>query len=307
MPLSSLDGDNAQCIIRENSRPRQYESIVSTLNAASLLPSDHLDLSGLINAKVFFPTSRDSQALWYGTSTKRGGLSPFPPHSVGFLHYYRPRHAAPLEDSIRFRVTPDNAPSSFQRGHDLLLPSGLPWGIVLPTIARDPQYSTLHDQLLEDNLVRAGRLSRCREVFGTVCVAKSTLFRLKQEFRIHSAGSFRGMLTAVGDDALRSFSCDFNKSVFPHAFRQCQSCHPWAALALAHFEPSTRPQDAGRRVVHLRITKAVDPTSLRIKRYNSFLLQRSEPEPWPYDIDALNTPSAAALRVLWNRSSIRIP
>jgi hypothetical protein len=81
---------------------------------------------------------------------------------------------------------------------------------------------------------------------------------------------------------------------------------------VARFEPSTDPEYAGRRVVHLRITKIGNPVSITeettlLKPEAGQLLVRpshSRIEPWAYDIDASNTVAATALRALWDNSRI---
>ncbi|KAF8143427.1 hypothetical protein K438DRAFT_1783727 [Mycena galopus ATCC 62051] len=86
---------------------------------------------------------------------------PFPPQSIGFLFYYRDPDAAPLEGSIRFRVVPQNTPTTFHDGHDLLLPSGRPWQITLPQIACRAQYARIRAQLLQEKLATAEQLAQC--------------------------------------------------------------------------------------------------------------------------------------------------
>jgi hypothetical protein len=58
-----------------------------------------------------------------------------------------------LEGGVRFRVASDKAPSSFDHGHDLLLPSGLPWQIILPQVACYKNLAATRDQLLKEHLV----------------------------------------------------------------------------------------------------------------------------------------------------------
>ncbi|KAJ7842953.1 hypothetical protein B0H14DRAFT_3690438 [Mycena olivaceomarginata] len=251
-----------------------------------------------------FPKSRGNARaeLIYGRCLKT--LQPFPPRSAGFFYYHRDPDAAPLEGSIRFRVTSDNAPSSFNRGHDLLLPSGLPWQIILPQVACGKSYSRLRDQLLEENLVTAKQLLQCRDIFGEIkrIFPRVVLFRMNQEFPVEFTGQIA--LAVVGKVLHR-----------PHwssLFRQGTS-FPITGSGVARFEPSTDPEYAGRRVVHLRITKIGNPVSITeeettlLKPEAGQLLVRpshSRIEPWAYDIDASNTVAATALRALWDNSRI---
>jgi hypothetical protein len=82
-----------------------------------------------------------------------------------------------MEGSVRFPVTPQNAPSSFQHGHDLLLPSGILWQIILPQVACRAAVSAIRDQLLEENLVMAEQLPQCLATCGNLHPA-NTLFRV---------------------------------------------------------------------------------------------------------------------------------
>ncbi|KAJ7844832.1 hypothetical protein B0H13DRAFT_1546052, partial [Mycena leptocephala] len=66
------------------------------------------------------------------------------------FYYHRDPHATPLEGSLRFRVTADKDTAAF---HDLLLPSGCPWQIILPQLACRSNYSRILNELLEQKLV----------------------------------------------------------------------------------------------------------------------------------------------------------
>ncbi|KAJ7821372.1 hypothetical protein B0H14DRAFT_3733908, partial [Mycena olivaceomarginata] len=293
-------------------RPRR---IISTLNPTSLLPGDYLDLSRLKEPCISFTRSRGAkraQRLLYYPSPGLG-YTAFPTACTGFLHYYRDRDAAPLEGGVRFRVTSQNAPASFQHGHDLLLPSGLPWQVTLAQVVCRTNYAGFRAQLLEEDLVTAEQLSQCLAICGgrDKISPENNLFRMNQDFAVNfSEGS---TVTVVGR-ALRSFQiCHIFK-----AYAQRKHYFPWTGSGLARFEPATHPRYAQRRVVHLRITKIVTPVSRsrQADRKNVSVLKPEEgqllthtpyghaPEPWAYDIDAKDTTLASALRVLWDNSQI---
>ncbi|KAJ7887292.1 hypothetical protein B0H14DRAFT_2498314, partial [Mycena olivaceomarginata] len=244
-------------------------------------------------------------------------LQPFP-QTTGFLYYNRNQDAAPLEGSLRFRVTSANASSSFEPGHDLLLASGVPWQITLPQVASRKCYTEIRDQLLEENLVTAEEFTQCRALFqdNERTYPELTLFRLEQEFPVEFSGEI--CLIAVGHE-LHRFKC---RTVFRLRTSSSEYHYPWDGCAIARFEPSTSPQYSGRRVVHLRIIKIVTPVSAKtpisatgesrvslLKPKAGQLLSRSRPcykgpKPWAYDIDASDSAFAAALRVLWDNSRI---
>ncbi|KAJ6546056.1 hypothetical protein DFH09DRAFT_1088014 [Mycena vulgaris] len=88
--------------------------------------------------------------------------------------------------------------------------------------------------------------------------------------------------------------------------------------AVARFEVSTLPQHAGRRVLHIRIVKILQPVACSVAGYEGRVVRPKEdhlltvrfhggpPEAWAYDIHTPPknaTPDfrvAAVLRVLWN-------
>ncbi|KAJ6462442.1 hypothetical protein C8R45DRAFT_1026787, partial [Mycena sanguinolenta] len=120
--------------------------LLSTLNSSRFNTSDYLDLSNRAAITIRFPNSP------YGLhDTPQGHLcyqsdrrTLFPAQASGFLYYHRDPDAAPLERSIRFRVTGTDRAPSFALGHDLLLPSGIPWQIILFQIACTTQYLSPH-------------------------------------------------------------------------------------------------------------------------------------------------------------------
>ncbi|KAJ7629730.1 hypothetical protein DFH06DRAFT_1225277 [Mycena polygramma] len=263
---------------------------LSTLNPALLASTDHLDLSLRHSIVVRFQESRRGTyaVLRYRNGPSRTGY-PFPEQCAGFLYYHTDVHALSLEGSVRLRVTPNNEPSAFQHGQDLLLPSGAPWQIALPQIACRKQHAVLSAQLLHENLVEEDHLSLARRLFhdsGRIS-PQWTLFRLGQQFPIDFAQALK--LTAVGKDKLYPL-------VLPlFADNSC------AGSALACFEPST---SAGRRVVHLRIVRIVNPVLYVpgpiAKPEEGQLLCRSDTgTPWTYEIDT-ESAVGAGLRALWD-------
>ncbi|KAJ6476104.1 hypothetical protein C8R45DRAFT_1008840 [Mycena sanguinolenta] len=295
-------------------RAGRVRSLISTLDPSRLTSHDHLDLSRRESISIGFSSCATTKALLtYQTAGSRFRV-PFPGASSGFLYYYRDLHAAPLEASIRFRVTADNDPSSsFRQGRDLLLPSGRPWEILLLQVATRLRFVSIRDQLLQENLVTERQLSQCRDILLMSSrhrsVAEGTLFRLTQEFAVNFTTEIH--LTVVGD-ALYSLRSDCFRSWFHR-----KQYFPWAGSAIARFEPSTSTEHraVGRRVAHLRIVRVLNPVSRNLQiqtpgrmvkpeagQLLRFLADGHAPKPWAYDIDG-DSAKGAAFRVLWDNSS----
>ncbi|KAJ7458587.1 hypothetical protein FB451DRAFT_1046772, partial [Mycena latifolia] len=237
---------------------------------------------------------------------------PFPAHARGFFYYHSGHQSTPLEGDIRFRVTPDDSPSSFDSGEDLPGPSGFPWTILLPQVACRRGFAWISDQLVHEKLVKRWQLWRCREVFTPgvrTIYPEYTLFHLDSTFLVNFSGGLN--LTVIGNVpyrlALNIFAVQTPRYYFP-----------WTGSALARFEASTHPQHAGRRVLHMRIVKIVEPVACTVDAasYGGRILRPEEgelvtacfrggpPAPWTHDIDdpQPNSPLSTALRALWDIS-----
>lgn len=83
-----------------------------------------------------------------------GRRTPFPPATHGFLYYYNPYPLPEFMGHLRFRVTPNGDPSTFKQGHDLLLPSRVPWKFA-SLLGRRPSNITqiITEQLSLDGLI----------------------------------------------------------------------------------------------------------------------------------------------------------
>ncbi|KAJ7110681.1 hypothetical protein C8R44DRAFT_883801 [Mycena epipterygia] len=321
MPLGSLELER-----KERKRPGRSPHIVPTLIPKHRKLDDLLDLSQRKSITIRFPGADGPGVRLRYSET--GGCIPFPAHSRGFLYYHSVPPAGPLEGSLRFRVTSDNAPSSFHRGQDLVAPWGLPWSITLPQIVRHTRYHKIRDQLLRENLATEAQLSHCRDIFQDVRTISPqyTLFRLDSTFLLNFAAPM--WLTAVGDalhtvrlHPFRDLVLDnTDETYFPWSgmsYAAIYECVPICFLgsAAARFEPSNRAAHADRRMVHLRIVKIVEPVVSTVKGYNGRVIKPEEgqllkvtfrgrlPEPWTYNIDRETEP-ALALRVLWDKSGL---
>ncbi|KAJ7110624.1 hypothetical protein C8R44DRAFT_743088 [Mycena epipterygia] len=296
-------------------RKRGKSRIISTLDPKLLEPGDILDMSHKKTARVHFWGSdiqRGLGALLFYVQIQNGRL-PFPPNSRGFLYYHSEAPASPLESSVRFRLAPDNTPSSFLRGQDLLAPCGLPWRISLPQIACRTGQTQFRQQLLHDSLVTEEQLSRCRDIFRHYrdrISPQFTLFRLDSLFS--ASFSTRICLTTVGDK-LHTFTL----SPFVEWDNNTSKLYfPWSGSAITRFEASTRAEHAGHRILHLRIVKIMEPVTCTVEGHNVRMLKPEEgelltvsfrggmPQPWAYDIDA-ESKTSVGLRALWDISIAR--
>ncbi|KAJ7620885.1 hypothetical protein DFH06DRAFT_1105789 [Mycena polygramma] len=286
-----------------------FHQAVSTLDPALVKPKDFLNLSKRKEISLGFPreSRRTRSLLCY---LLNNGRIPFPDDCKGFMYYHTHPRAAPLEGSLRFRLIKQSGSSTFDDGADLTLPSGMPWQAILPQLT-GTGYSKIQDQLLHEGLITQTQVDRCLSIFGATgrrITASSTLFRLDQEFAVDFAGSIH--LAIVGADAL-------HKLAFPSVFFSNMDkarIWPWAGTctALARWEPSTRPEDvkARRRILHLRITKIIEPVRCTVTGYTGRLLRPEEgalltmclpwetdPEPWAVDLDS-DYQNSRSLRVL---------
>ncbi|KAJ7110600.1 hypothetical protein C8R44DRAFT_261603 [Mycena epipterygia] len=285
---------------------------ISTLNPKFLKPADVLDLSHKNTLTVAFPHHNSGPGLLVYRQSDEDGYLPFPDHSRGFLYYRSEPSAEPLEGSLRFRLTPDDSPSSFPRGQDLLGPwGGLPWQIALPQIACYDKYRRIQDQLLHENLATEEQLAHCRAIFRnhTRCIfPQYTLFRLESPFLVNFSAIIH--LTAVGSALHKLHLSPLTDWAGSKVYR------PWSGSAVARFEASMRPEYAGRRVVHMRIVKIIQPVAPTEAVYTGRVPKPEEgqllnvakrgraPEPWAYDVDEKGS-TAAGLRVLWDNSAAR--
>ncbi|KAJ7183951.1 hypothetical protein C8R46DRAFT_521085 [Mycena filopes] len=280
--------------------------LLSTLNPLSLQPSDYFDLSGHRQRAIAFENTLESTnpTIIYRRDAQ-GRVLPFPAQSAGFLYFHRERDAAPLEGSLRFRVSENAPPSSFEAGQDLLLPTGSPWQLILPQVLQSQStLQTLGEQLLRENLITTDQVSGCRTVFGTRHGTSPswTLFRLSQEFPVdfQKRPTVRTVAESVRETQVFLFSFQTTSQPRKHI------C-PFTGGGLARFEPSVVD---GRKFVNLRITKINTPAVCSNPEYLGRVVEPKEgelltviprdgpPRPWRLDIERDTLPSLA-LRALW--------
>ncbi|KAJ6546020.1 hypothetical protein DFH09DRAFT_1171800 [Mycena vulgaris] len=312
---------------------RRHNLMVSTVNPSLITPADYVDISQKQRVGMGFPVSGSPQGsgLSYATSGITTGTVqkslrlPFPAQSRGFLYYHSGPHVTSVEGGLRFRVTSDDPPStsSFHRGQDLLAPSGCPWQMSLLKIASSGSYGWIAEQLVRENLVTQEQLLRCARIFSQ-CEPPSpqyTVFRLDSTFLVNFARGIR--LTVVGE-ALHAIHLThvFAEEGDREGGTSRNRYAPWRGSAEARFEPSTLPEYAGRRVVHMRIMRIIQPVGcaadvpvsgssrrrmLQPEEGELYTVQDrgSPPKSWAYDIDndRRKSNTAFAFQVLWENSS----
>ncbi|KAJ7148378.1 hypothetical protein C8R46DRAFT_1065351 [Mycena filopes] len=279
--------------------------VLSTLNPGALQPSDYLDLSGLHFRYIAFePATKGLNPALYYDKPARGVFPKFPPQSAGFLYFLRAPDDRPLEGTLRFRLSADERPSSFDTGKDLLLPTGLPWKQLLPQLLH-VKLRKVGAQLLRENIVTETEISRCHQVFGKgrkIPPSATTLFHLGQEFPVDF--SIDPTVHIVADSLLRVQFAAFSYQTWPSVKR----IWPWTGTGLARLEPTGVD---GRRFVQMRITKILTPVVCSSPEHLGHIVEPKEgalitvfhsqvgvPRPWLCDIDRKNR-RAAALRTLW--------
>ncbi|KAK7056056.1 hypothetical protein R3P38DRAFT_2850254 [Favolaschia claudopus] len=297
LSTATLDSRGVKVPLERKRGPAFTLPLLSTLNPSALVSTDHLDLSHKSTFRPRFahketpPMSEETSMVYF-----RGTHLPFPARTSGFLYFHKPDKAAPLEGSVRFRLTSSSSPASFETGQDLLLPLGVPWQLNLPQIACHG-HPRVRSQVLRDNLVTQDQLALCRALFKEKkhIYPYFTLFRLTQEFPVNF-GNQICFLAVIGEDKILTIR---TSTPFQTSFTGGGSCFPWTGSAIARFEPCTDPRHAGRRVVQLRILRIIQPVSSNLppgQQKLSTLIKPEEGEflvrrrygvvqPWAYDID----------------------
>lgn len=214
------------------------------MNQEKLLPSDFIDIS-----RTFLPVIRlrlvpdnvgkyQSWRPHYSNIWTR--LTPFPPHTSGFLYYHQPQGAPLLMGQLRFRLTPDRLPQSFSRGKDCFTPEGDIWKLRLDGFVSD----ALHSKLAALEFVPR----------NTVTVS---LYSLHQVFPVDFASSYLRFFV-VGDSTCRMVD-------ICHIFglrRSGEQGTPFTSKGILRLELSTSREHAGTRTVVMRVVKLVgDPGS----------------------------------------------
>jgi hypothetical protein len=120
------------------------------LRPERLSDSDLMDWSGVRSASVKFEGSPDVHELQWQPRTTKAAPQDFPAGTFGFLYVHvHPVHAALSQ--LRFRIAA--GADKFADGHDLMLPSGIPWHVAVPGLLANRTGAYVKDILVKDGLV----------------------------------------------------------------------------------------------------------------------------------------------------------
>ncbi|KAF8335215.1 hypothetical protein F5887DRAFT_1079293 [Amanita rubescens] len=134
------------------------DRILGTLNLSKLSHTDFLDVSNKSARNIWFKHSPRATMI-----RSRVG---FPGNTQGFFYYHvPPPHLPPAMGQLRFRITPNNDPSTFNSGSDLLTSGPVPWGLSLFHLAGSEKYEDLCAQLVAEGLISRELLERCRLIW----------------------------------------------------------------------------------------------------------------------------------------------
>jgi hypothetical protein len=122
---------------------------IHTLNPAKPSSSDFLDLSGCLAARVPVSIDQKTRSVALGFKNEKGAFVSFPSSTQRFLYYRSGPSYAPVAGELRFCVTSDVNPASFDHGHDLEdSVTALPWNYSLAALVVGPSYARLISLLL---------------------------------------------------------------------------------------------------------------------------------------------------------------
>ena len=182
-----------------------------------LSPTDWLDLSGHTQRSIIFRHKLNGDGRWtsYYRRILTDGRLPFPPRSSGFFYYHQPPGAPLFSGEVRFRLTPNNLPESFNQGEDCLAPEGDAWKIPLFVLHHTPFHRNVYQQLRVDGFVSDTLDSQLKSIAQTCICPGSTsviLHSLHQVFPIDfSATTFR--FSVVGDSTCQKVDINYPFSV----------------------------------------------------------------------------------------------
>ncbi|EDR13129.1 uncharacterized protein LACBIDRAFT_292403 [Laccaria bicolor S238N-H82] len=187
---------------------------VSTLDQRKLSPTDWLDLSGVIQPSISFRHKLNGNREWRTCYHKSSGERlPFPPPSSGFFYYHQPPGAPLLSGELRFRLTSNHLPESFNQGEDCLTPEGDAWKIPLFLLYRNPFHRNVYQQLRVDGFVSDALDSKLKSIAQTyVCSRRRgsiILHSLHQVFPVDFSATTKFRFFVVGDSTFQSVSISY--------------------------------------------------------------------------------------------------
>lgn len=134
---------------------RLFYRPIQTLIPLRLKSADFLDLSDKCTPTVNVLLNESSGARPLEAAVRWNSDTPttFPPGAAGFLYYHVPPPGHPLCGELRFRVTNDSDPQSFDSGKDLHWPDGQSWRVPMHNLLKRVKYRNIVRLLVQESLL----------------------------------------------------------------------------------------------------------------------------------------------------------
>ncbi|KAF9475369.1 hypothetical protein BDN70DRAFT_883792 [Pholiota conissans] len=240
----------------------------STLRPENIASSSEQiwDFSGKAQTSVWTSDGRKS-SIYYAIKMELGSkLRPrirFPPNTKGYFYYHASPDHSELAGSIRFRLC--EGPKDFDRGHDLLTPSGQPWGYNLLDLAIHPGRKELLALIHAEGLADEETISDLAKLgLPQEHHKKPFLFSLADPFVFDLSASRACVRILTRKKLIR---VDFRMNMFGQLMRPPVGESHWICPLIGsvklQFELSTLPEHAsfGPTLV-LRVLEVVRPITM---------------------------------------------
>ncbi|KAF9475368.1 hypothetical protein BDN70DRAFT_883789 [Pholiota conissans] len=247
--------------IPRHRRPKKTNPTISTLRPDIIISRGEqvYDLSGLNGPVVFAADRKRKGQQNYGRDKTK--WLPFPPNTRGYFYYHRSPGQSELASSIRFRLC--EGPEDFERGCDLLAPSGKPWGHTLLELAAHPYLEVFSALVLAEGLVDQEIISDLAKYGSQKEQDRSPfLFTLAEPFFYNLALMKENVRILTRKKIIR-----VDLKMHPFAQQVARPKHHWVSpltgLVKLRFEISTLPEHVplGPTLV-LRVLEVVEPISM---------------------------------------------
>jgi hypothetical protein len=178
MPGMEVAGYMAQLVSKRKEGPTTgILRPIKRLDPNKLVVEDLIDLSGASQVRIRPDAITGLQGTLRVEYTHRrdGPYKAFPVHTFGFMYFHH--HPDPICSELRFRVMPASNEHTFDAGHDLLLPNGLPWKLRMTR--RGSAKLMFQDILIRDQLLTA---KECQLIVENMPGDKATLHAMGDVF-----------------------------------------------------------------------------------------------------------------------------
>ncbi|KZP04136.1 hypothetical protein FIBSPDRAFT_1054883 [Athelia psychrophila] len=242
-------------------RPRLQS--IQTLDPSRLRPSDYVNFAGAGRPKIKI-SSQDSfvKFVYHQSVRSQRRHIPFPESANGFLYLHAPKEEPKILWQIRFRVTDNASPASFESGSDLLNPNQIPWFISLQAMKARNSFPALRELLIRDGLDFDSLAEGNATARGPI--STPSIYSLGQLFRVDFA--VRNLdLRFVGFGADSQLECQVRSPLSaksrPHRGDNWVQINPYAGSALCCFEAHSSPTCTQPNKLALRIVKMTTPVT----------------------------------------------